>query len=79
MGPLSRAVALVTIAVIAGAGVCLFDGGEPASADLCLAFLAASVAPILGFPLALASQIQPASRTRYALCPPDLSPPPPRG
>jgi hypothetical protein len=72
-----RAVALIAIVLVTGAGACLFDAGERPGEDLCFAVAVTPVA-VLGFILTLAGAPQPPVALASPLFRPDFPAPPPR-
>ena len=78
LGTSGRVLVLAAIAVIAGAGLCLFDGNEAASEGFCLSFLQTTSGLPLAIPLALTGRFFPGFAAAYHLYPPDLHAPPPK-
>lgn len=78
MAMATRLIALAAVAVIAGAGLCLFDADHTASADLCLASLTIASGLLLAIQLVLTGRSIPGFAPAYQNYPPDLPAPPPR-
>ena len=77
-GTFRRLIALAAMVLIAGAGLCLFDGDQSAGGDLCLFLVATTMGLLLAFPLAPTGHLLPAVAKSYRRYPPDLPAPPPK-
>ncbi len=78
MGTLGRVMVLALVAVIAGAGLCLFDVDDTAGMDLCTSAFATTIGPLLAMPLAPSGRFLPGLAPAYHLYPPAPPAPPPR-
>lgn len=77
-GTLPRLIAVAAMVLIAGAGLCLFDGDQSAGGDLCLFLVATTMSLLPAFPLAPTGHPLPAPVKSYRWYPPDLPAPPPK-
>lgn len=77
-GTFSRVAVLAAIAVIAAAGLCLLDGSDALSEDLCLSFFATTSALLPAMSLALMGRYLPFLRPPYHSLSSDLPAPPPK-
>ncbi len=78
LGTFARVAVIAAIALIAGAGLCLFDGDDAASGGACLSFLERASGLPLTITLALTGRFFPEPARAYDLYPPDLPAPPPK-
>jgi len=77
-GTLPRLIALAAMVLIAGAGLCLFDGDQSVGGDLCLFLVGTTMGLLPAFPLALTGHLLPALVKSYRRYPSDLPAPPPK-
>ena len=77
-GILNRVMTMALIALILGAGLCLFDGDDGTAGDLCISLLTPAIGLLLAFPLAPTGRLLPARVQAYHPYLPDLPAPPPK-
>ncbi len=73
-----KVIALALVAVLVGAGLCLFDTDQAADGDLCTSCIWTASGPVPASPLIATGRIVPGCASAYYLYPPDPPAPPPK-